>query len=315
MKKTLIIGLFLTLIVPLGMGKMPNQPPKIYIPIITKSIESNFWKGVKEGAEEAANEYNIEITFQGTPRGAEAEEQLKILREVLAKQPAAIILSALDSQAATPYLEEAEAAGIPVIGFDSGVDSPIVRTTVATDNYEAGALTAEKMAEFIGGAGKVGIITLDRTSKVGSDRADGFVDTLTQKYSGIEVLPVEYNEGGVESSMQIAERMLTENPDIKGIFGANEDSTIGIVQAVEKTGKQDQVAIIGFDSARVADAVRAGKIKGAITQNPREIGYRAVETAYEAYQGRRTPEFINTGFRWYDKTNIDDPDIQHLLYE
>lgn len=289
-------------------------PISLYIPIITKAIESPFWNAVQEGAEAAAREYGAQITFEGSKRGALPKEQLNLLENALNKNPQAIIFSALDSKAATPYLEKAQAAGIPVIGFDSGVDSPIVRTTVATDNYGAGVLAAEKMAEFIGGKGKVGLIVLDRSSKVGIDRGDGFVDTLTQKYPEIEVLPVAYNEGDDIRSAEIAKDILIANPDLNGMFGANENSAIGIMNAVREVGREGEIAIIGFDAARVADAVREGRIGGAVSQNPYAIGYEAVAAAVRAYRGEQLPAFIDTGFAWYDKSNLDTPEIQRLLY-
>ncbi len=286
---------------------------KIYIPIIVKAVESRLWELVQEGALKAAEDYGIEITFQGTARGAEVQKQLDLLEAELLNTPQAIILSALDARAVTPYLENALSRGIPVIGIDSGVDSPIVRTTVATDNYSAGALAADRMAELLGETGKVGLIVLDRTSRVGIDRADGFIETMRQKYPNIEVLPPKFGEGSLEMSRETARKMLIENPDMRGVFGANEDSTIGIVEAVEALNREDEVKIIGFDVGRVAQAVREGRVAGAIAQNPREMGYRAVETAYLAYLGQRLPEFIDTGFAWYDKNNIDTEEIQQLM--
>ncbi len=78
-----------------------------------------------------------------------------MVQAALAKNPAAICLAALDSQALIPLLEEAQAKGIPVVGFDSGVDSDIPVTTATTDNVAAAALAADKMAELIGGEGKL----------------------------------------------------------------------------------------------------------------------------------------------------------------
>ncbi|WP_083258971.1 ABC transporter substrate-binding protein [Cellulosilyticum sp. I15G10I2] len=298
--------------IPINEEEALKQP---YIPIIVKALESGIWNPALEGMANAAEDYGIQITFEGTQRGAEVQEQLDIIETALARNPQAIILSALDSSAVRPYLESAQAAGIPVIGLDSGVDSPIVRTTVATDNYEAAVLAAEKMAELIGGEGKVGLIVLDRTSKVGIDRADGFTDTMRINYPNIEVLPVQYGEGSLEMSKEAAMNMLLENPDLKGIFGANEDSSIGIAEAVRELNREDEITIVGFDAGRVAQAIREGIITGAIAQNPREMGYRVVEAANWAYQGLRLPEFINTGFIWYDRNNIDTPEVQEIIYE
>ena len=97
-----------------------------------------------------------------------------MLPTALAKKPAAIGFAALDSKAAIPLLKKAKAAKIPVIAFDSGVDSDIPVTTAATDNIAAAAAAADKMAELIGGTGEVAVIVHDQTSRTGIDRGNGF---------------------------------------------------------------------------------------------------------------------------------------------
>src|SRR5690606_38466298 len=106
------------------------------------------------------------------------------------------------------------------------------------------------------------------------------------------------------------------NPDIAGIFGANEDSAIGVIKAVRELGKAGEIVVIGFDSGKAQiDAIKDGTMAGAITQNPIGIGYETVKAAVKAINGEQLPKTIDTGFYWYDKSNIDDEEIQAVLYE
>src|SRR3990172_4461301 len=143
---------------------------KPYIPVISKGFQHQFWQAVKLGAEQAATEYNVDITFEGPENEAMVDKQIERLQTALHKNPAAICLAALDSKAAIPLLEKAKAANIPVVGFDSGVDSDIPVSTAATDNIAAAAAAADHMAQLIGGAGEVAIIAHDQTSRTGIDR-------------------------------------------------------------------------------------------------------------------------------------------------
>ena len=105
------------------------------------------------------------------------------------------------------------------------------------------------------------------------------------------------------------------NPDLDGVFGTNEGSAIGVVNAVRETGKKDLV-VIGYDSGKAQkDAIRDGLMAGAITQNPVGIGYETVKAAVLAVQGKSVSKNIDTGFYWYDKNNIDDPTIAAVLYD
>jgi ribose transport system substrate-binding protein len=289
---------------------------KPYIAIVSKGSQHQFWQAVQKGATDEAAAKGATITYEGPASESEVDKQLTMLQTALDKKPAAICLAALDSKAATPYLEKAKAAGIPVIGFDSGVDSDIPVTTVTTDNLAAAGEAADHMATLIGDAGTVGVIVHDQTSKTGQDRRDGFLKRMADKHPNIKVLEVQYGAGDPVKSADLAKAMLTANPDLKGFFGANEGSIKGVLNALKETGKEGKVIAIGYDSGQQQiDAINAGTQAGAITQNPVGIGAKCVDAAMDAIAGKSQPKVIDTGFYWFDKTNINDAKIQAVLYK
>ena len=285
-----------------------------YIPLVSKGFQHQFWQAVKAGAEQAGKDYNVRITFEGPETEAMVDKQIDMLSSALAKHPAAIGFAALDSKAAIPLLKKAQAAKIPVIAFDSGVDSDIPMTTATTDNKAAAALAADKMAQLIGDSGEVALVVHDQTSRTGIDRRDGFVDRIKSAHPNVKVVSVQYGAGDHLKSTEIAKSMLQAYPNLKGIFGANEGSAAGVVNAVRETHRK--IVVIGYDSGKQQkDAIREGIEAGAITQNPVGIGYKTVEAAVKALKGEKLPKVIDTGFYWYDKTNIDDPKIAAVLYD
>jgi len=295
----------------------PAEPAaKPYIPVISKGFQHQFWQAVKLGAEQAATDLNVDITFEGPESEAMVDKQVEMFQTALDKKPAAICLAAVDSKAFQNLLEKAKDAGIPVVGFDSGVDSDIPVTTAATDNIAAAALAADKMVELIGGEGEVAVIAHDQTSRTGIDRVAGFVDQVKNKYPNVTVVDVQYGGGDQLKSTDLAKAIIQAHPDLKGFFGANEGSIIGVLNAVAELGMEGQITVIGYDSGQQQmDAIRAGTEAGAITQNPVGIGYKCVEAALKAYNGEELPKTIDTGFYWYDKSNIDEPQIQAVLYK
>jgi ribose transport system substrate-binding protein len=287
-----------------------------YVPVVSKGFQHQFWQAVRQGAEDMANELNMEINFIGPASESEVAIQIEMLQAEYDKNPAAVCFAALDSQAANPLLEQMAADGIPVVGFDSGVDSDIPVSTAATDNVAAAALAADKMAELIEGEGKVGVIVHDQTSRTGIDRRDGFVNQIAAEYPNIEIIGPQYGAGDHLRSTDLAKAMIQANPDIKGFFGANEGSAIGVVNAVNELGMSGDLVVIGYDSGQAQiDAINSGLMAGAITQNPIGIGAECVRAAAMAIRGMDVPEEIDTGFFWYDQTNIEDPEIQAVLYQ
>jgi len=300
-----------------GGGSAAADGEKPYVALISKGFQHQFWQAVKAGAEQAAEEFDVEITFEGPDTEADVDQQIQMLQTALDKSPAAIGFAALDSQAAGPLLQQAKDQSIPVIAFDSGVDSDIPLTTAATDNLAAAAEAAEHMAEAIGHEGKVALVVHDQTSVTGQQRRDGFVDYMEENEPNIEIVDIQYGGGDQAKSADLAKAIIAANPDLKGIYGSNEGSAIGVVQAVKELGiDPTQLVVVGFDSGKAQmDAIRDGFMLGAITQNPVGIGYETVKAAVEAIDGKELPKTIDTGFYWYDVSNIDDDEIQAVLYE
>jgi ribose transport system substrate-binding protein len=286
-----------------------------YIAIVSKGFQHQFWQAVKKGAEQQAAKENARITFEGPPTEADVEAQMTMLTNAIAKNPDALGFAALDSKAAAPLLEDAKSRKIPVVAFDSGVEGDIPVTTAATDNKAAAAEAAKHLSALLGGKGKVALVVHDQTSRTGIDRRDGFVAWMKANAPGITLLPPQYGGGDQAKSADITKSIIASNPDVAGIYGANEGSAIGVVKGVEEAGKKG-IKIVGFDSGKAQiDAIKNGTMAGAITQNPVGIGEQTVAAAMKVIRGESVPKVIDTGFYWYDKSNIDDPKIAAVLYQ
>jgi ribose transport system substrate-binding protein len=288
---------------------------KPYIAIVSKGFQHQFWQAVRKGAQQEADKEGATISFDGPPSESDVEQQITMLQTALNKNPKALGFAALDSKAAAPLLQQAKSSNIPVIAFDSGVDSPIPLTTVATDNKAAAAEAAKHLSEALGGKGKVAMVVHDQTSKSGTDRRDGFIDWMKANAPGITLLPVQYGGGDQLKSADITKSIIQANPDLAGIYGSNEGSAIGVVKGVQESGKTN-IKVVGFDSGQgQIDAINSGVEMGAITQNPIGMGEQLVVNAMKAIKGEQLPKTINTGFYWYDKTNMTDPKIAAVLYK
>jgi len=298
----------------LSVAGTASAADEIYIPLISKGFQHQFWQAVKSGADQAAKDFKVKVTFEGPETEAMVDKQIDMLSAAMAKKPAAVGFAALDSKAATPLLKKAQDAKIPVIAFDSGVDSDIPQTTVTTDNLAAAGVAADKMADLIGKAGEVAVVVHDQTSRTGIDRRDGFLNRMKATYPNVKVVSVQYGGGDQLKSTEITKAILQANPNVKGIFGANEGSAIGVLNGAKEMKRK--IVIIGYDSGKQQKAaVASGEMAGAITQNPVGMGYKTVEAATKALKGEKLPKIIDSGFYYYDKSNITDPKIASVLYD
>ncbi len=330
-----------------------------YIAIISKGFQHKFWQTVLSGAEAAAADYGVEMTFDGPPSESDIAIQVDMVNAALAKNPAALCLAALDTESLNEQLNTCIEKGIPVIGFDSGVPNApegSIIATASTDNAAAGAVAADEMfkaasvAAAIAGATVeapivISVISQDATSASITGRTDGFVDKMFELCDGaqpglvavtghdkwskasssgdvaIEILVSIAATTSVADCQTAAQAVLQKAP--VGVFCTNSGSVDGMLAATtdgsdldRATGKYKDMIVIGFDSgATLLNAITNEWFYGAITQDPYMIGYLAVELAVKSLNGETVDTLVDTGAKFYDANNMNDPDIAALLYE
>lgn len=285
------------------------------VAVVAKGYASPFWDAVRRGSMQAGTDLGVAVSFNGPDNESDVNRQVDQLNMAFVRNPSALAFAALDSAASAAPLLQFEDANIPVVAFDSGVPgSDVPLTTVATDNRAAAAEAAARMDDLLGGSGKVAVVCHSQTSVTGTDRRDGFTRYLAKRAPGIAVVDVQYNDSDQARAESQASAIMQAHPDLGGLYATDDDGAVAAANAAGRMGR-DTVTIIGFDSGRVQiGLIQAGAIRGSITQNPFRMGYLAVQTAIEAVRGTIPPPVIDSGFAWYDKTNMDDPAIAQALY-
>jgi len=331
-----------------------------YIAIISKGFQHQFWQTVLAGAQDAADEYEVEMTFDGPPSESDIAIQVDMINAALAKNPSALCLAVLDTESVTEQLNTAMDKGIPIIGFDSGVPNApegAIIATASTNNEAAGALGADGMFENATFKAALEAATVDNPVVIGCQSQDatsasivgrtvGFVDQMVANcetlFPGqVEVTGhVKYAKAATsgetaveifvmvppstsEIDAQTGSQTLLAMDNLIAIFATNTASIYGILASTtdgtdldRADGKYKDITVVGFDAgAALKAAVKSGYIVGAITQDPYMIGYLAVELAVKALAGETIDEFIDTGAKWYEASNMDEPDIAILLYD
>ncbi|GAA1485379.1 ABC transporter substrate-binding protein [Brachybacterium fresconis] len=313
-RRTVLTAAATALLLPASACTGRSRDDVLHVAIVSKGFQQQFWQAVKRGADAEAQKQGVVLTFEGPPTESDIEAQITMLQNTVTRNPDGLALAALDSRAAARALAEAEQKGIPIVAFDSGVESDLPVSTVATDNAAASREAGKHMADLLGGEGQVAVIAHDQVSLSGTDRRDGFIAGIEEFAPGIELLPTQYGGGDQAVTANIARSMITANPDLAGMFGTNEGSAIGILRGVQESGRDD-LAVVGFDSGRAqVEAIRDGEMSGAVTQNPVAMGRITVQTVLAAIRDEEVEEVIDTGFLWYDADNLDSDEVQEAIY-
>ncbi len=191
-RRILILMVMVLVALPVFAGGGGEEDGEIYIPVISKGFQHQFWQTVMSGAEDAAEEYGVDMVFEGPTSEAAIQEQVQMLQNALAEGPDAIALAALDTQAVLDQIRTAMRENIPIVGFDSGVPNAPAGAIVAnasTDNAAAAGLAANEMFEVLSGdIGNVSpsnpvtvvVLSQDATSQSVTFRGFGFRDRMIE---------------------------------------------------------------------------------------------------------------------------------------
>jgi len=294
-------------------GAACQRSRKKEIAVIPMGRAHMFWQSVHAGAAAAARQAGVEIIWNGPASETDYTDQIRIVDSMISRRVDAIALAPIDSKAMVGVVERAVSQGIPVILFDSGLETDKFLTRVATDNYGAGRLAAERMAKILNGKGKVAIVAAQPGAASATAREKGFEDAVREKYPGIQIVDKRFGMADFAKSLAVAENMLTAYPDLDAMFASNETSSVGAAQAL-KGRPGTKVKLVAFDwSPTLLAGLESGLIDSLIVQHPYKMGYEAVMSALKKFRGEPVPKINDLAPRLVTRENLHDPDVQAQL--
>lgn len=286
---------------------------KLTIAVVPKSIGLFYWGAVHAGAEAAAKQLGVDITWKGTAQETDVTGQTNILQDFINRHVDGIVFAATDQKALVPIVQQANDAKIPTLNIDSGI-SPQSIPLVATDNVKAAAMAADELNTLLHGKGNVALLPFVPTAATSIQREQGFQQELA-KYPGLNLVAKQYDQSDVNTALSVMQNILAAHPDLSGVFAANEPGVIGTIHALQAANKVGQVAIVGFDNASdEVTALQNGQIQALIVQDPYQIGYQGVENMVKLIRHQQVPQSVDTGATVVTKQNMNDPKIHQLLY-
>lgn len=288
------------------------------IAVIVKTANSDFWQNVKKGATDGiADAKGYTTTFQGAASDTDLAGQVALVENAINRKVAGIVLAPSDPDALIPAIKKAWEAKIPVILIDSAASDSgknYYQSFLATDNKKAGELCAQALIAKVGTTGKIAIMSYTAGSGSEVGRVGGFKDYI-QKHSKLKIVGPFYSNSQMGTALNQTTDVLAANADLKGIFGANEPTAIGMGRALVQSGKAGKVVAIGFDgNSDLQGFIKDGTLEAIAVQSAYQMGSLGVKTAVQVSQGKKVPKFLDTGVVMVTKTNIDKPEAKNVLY-
>ena len=250
---------------------------KTYV-LVPKNLGNPYFDAGNDGAQEAAAELGVTVTYQGSAT-ADATEQIQLLNSLIAQQVSGLAVSANDSDALMPTGAEAIAAGIPVVSWDAEI-APGGRTMhINQADFEGiGRGQIQLVSKLIGGEGQIAILSATSTAPNQNVWIEWMQKELEKpEYAKIELVATVYGDDEDEKSYNEAQGLMKTYPDLKGIVSP---TTVGIAasaRAVQDANKVGQVIVTGLGTPnQMREYVKSGAAPAFALWSPVDLGYLAI---------------------------------------
>ena len=297
------------------------------IAVIVKTGNSSFWQNVQTGCFDAQKELKaktpkLSVTFLGPQSESNVAEEINIVESAIDRGVKAIVLAPSDVTALVPVVKKAKDAGIPVVIIDSLLTGPDEQLRVLPRHRQRRGgprlrQRADRRVKAATGSDTGKIAVMSYVAGVGSEigRVGGFKDYIA-KNSHLKVVTTQYSNADMPTALNQTTNVLASNPDLVGIFGANEPTAVGMGRAIAQAGLAGKIVAIGFDgNAALQNFVKDGTLQAIAVQSSYNMGYLGVKTAYDAaIAKKKVPAKVDTGFLIVTKDNIDTPAAKNVLY-
>ncbi|MBD9389582.1 ABC transporter substrate-binding protein [Agrobacterium sp. AGB01] len=288
------------------------------IAVIVKTVNSTFWQNVQKGADAAIKDLNGHtITFQGPASESAIADQVNMVENAVNRKVDGIVLAPSDPDALVPAVKKAWEARIPVVLIDSQLaegSEQYYQSFLATDNKKAGELAAQALIEKVGTEGKIAIMSYVAGAGSEIGRVGGFTEYVKAN-SKLEIVGPFYSQSQMATALNQTTDVLAANSDLKGIFGANEPTAIGVGRALVQSGKAGKVVGIGFDGNQdLQEFVKDGTLAGIAVQGSYQMGELGVQTIGKILNKEKVEKFVDTGVVVVTKDNIEKPEAKNVLY-
>ncbi len=272
-----------------GSKSEDKKEGKLKVGLSISTLNNPFFVTLKEGAEKAAKEANIELTVADAQN--DSAKQINDIEDLIQQGVDVLLINPTDSSAVTSAIESANQANIPVITVDRSAEGGKVVSHIASDNVAGGKMAGEFLIEKLKDGGNIVELEGIPGSSAARERGEGFHQAIDGA-ANIKVIAKQAADFDRAKGLSVMENILQSHKDIKAVFAHNDEMALGALEALEAHGMKD-VWVVGFDATEDAvKAVKDGKMAATVAQKPEMIGEQAVQTALKVSKGEKVESFI-----------------------
>jgi ABC-type sugar transport system substrate-binding protein len=289
----------------------PPKPSKPYrIGVSIPHLSNPHYVGQAYGYIDEAQNLGAQVTLLEAGGYEHLDKQISQIEDLVASKVDVIILAAISGPGTIGAVENAVAAGIPVINVNVMTDSDQVVTRIRSDDDVIGRMQADFMGERLKGAGNVVMLRGAPGTSWAEIRGNAFRKQLAEKYPNVKILGEQYSQSTPVDGLRLMEDFLQTFPQISGVYNGADSTAVGAAQAVKSAGKAGSIVMTATDfQVDTEKFIREGVISASVLQQPVTMGRWGVRAAISYLEKKPVPPVMFTGLMTATKENLDGLDL------
>ncbi len=320
MQTASIALLLLTFLSGITIASGQTDMKELSIAVLPKGTNKERWKAIHAGALKASEELSAEgvkvnILWKGNTAG-DRDKQIQVVDTFTGQRLSGILVASLDESQFAGNIRFDRESDLPMVYIDTGLDADRPISYVATDNFQGGAIAAERIGQLTEGVGNV-ILLRHRQGDTNSEaREAGFIEKIKSSFPSIRLISIDqYSGDSMRQADDTAEYLLNRyGRRVNAIFASSVVGTDSMLNALRNFNLAGQVYLVGYEASEASlAAIRTGEIQGLVMTNPYRMGYLGVTTLVDHIQGGNMPTMVDTGVTLVTMANIESSEVQEVL--
>lgn len=304
-RRMLTTALAATALAGISIGSMAQAAEKTFA-LVQINQQALFFNQMNEGAQKAADAAGAKLVIFNANNDPAAQNSA--IETYIQQKVDGLAVVAIDVNGIMPAVQQAAAAGIPVVAIDAILPDGPQKAQIGVDNAKAGADMGKFFLDYLksdmGGKVKYGVVGA-LNSFIQNVRQEGFEKTV-KGAEGVETAGVVDGQNIQDNALAAAENLITGNPDMTAVYATGEPALMGAIAAVESQGKQSDVKIFGWDlTAQAIAGIDAGYVTAVIQQDPAAMGAAAVDALKKIADGGSVEKTISVPITIVTKENVE----------
>ena len=271
---------------------------------VSKTLTNEYWRSLGEGYSKFAKAEGVAVVYQAAQSEGDQLGQLAIAENMIGQGYKALLLSPQTDANLQPAVDEAKAAGVPVINVNDAV-IPNAAHYVGNVQRDNGVRAARWFVKNRPNGGPVAVIEGQAGVYAAGQRTAGFKDTIAREGAKLKVVASVPGNWDRQVAYDAAATILQQHPDLVGFYCNNDTMALGVVEAVKAANALDKVAVIGTDGISDAYAsIRAGELTATVDSFPVLTGEVALEVALRLLDHEKLPRVVATPQALITKDNV-----------